>query len=131
MPYIVEMYKIVHLSKMYTFYIGICKNDNNLFMMHKIVHLAEIYNFAHFEKVGPIGTSISYLNVYLITFITHHNPPSSHTHNDPQNTLSNFPQLRTPPTFGDEDDEGGTNLNALGEPWMSINVAVQPLLSPD
>ena len=68
-----------------------------------------------------------------------HNPPTQASNNSPQrpathtpnNTLHNFPQLPTPPTFGDEDDDGVANLNAPGAPGMSVNVVVQPSSSPD
>ena len=125
---------------MYTIYVGICKHDTNFFKMNKFVNLAEMYDFVRFQKVGPIGTSISCLNCRIDIFIsphsshttTHnHHPTLSLTRHTPQNTLRNFPQLRTPPTFGDKDDDGKANLNAPGEPWMSVNVAVQPLMSPD
>jgi hypothetical protein len=151
-----EIDKKVHLSKMSSPYVGIRKNHTDIFDMDKKVHLREMDFYVHFEKVGLLGTGISYLNCRNIIFTsptpsthTPHTttifPHSQHAHatqasnnssqrpatHTPQNTLSNFPQLPIPPTFGNKVDDGGAYLNASGAPWMSINVAVQPLPSPD
>ena len=99
-----EMDKKVHLSEMDSPYVGIRKNHTDIFEMDKKVHLGEMDFFVHFEKVGPFGTSISYLNCRIVIFTTlrqyvptHHNPqpafhptPKAATHT-PQNTLRNFP----------------------------------------
>ena len=137
-------------------YVGICKKYTNIFNMAKFCHLEVLAKFYHLEKMGPNGTSISCLNCWFVIFTiltptppTHHNPqPLSHyTHNPPtqasnnspqwpathtsQITLHNFPQLPTPPTFGNEDDEGYTNLNVPGAPGMSVNTTIQPSSSPN
>ena len=54
--------------------------------------------------------------------------PATHT---PLNTLCNFPQLPTPPTFGNKDDDGGANLTTPGATGTSINIAVLPSPLPN
>ena len=78
-----EMDKKVHLSEMDSPYVGIRKNHTDIFEMDKKVHLGEMDFFVHFEKVGPFGTSISYLNCRIVIFTTLRQHPHTTTHNPP------------------------------------------------
>ncbi len=63
--------KKVHISESSPLYLGICKKRTGQNDLDFFVHSGDLDFFVHCKKIGPFGTSISYLNCRIVIFTIH------------------------------------------------------------
>jgi hypothetical protein len=132
-----QIFEVYNGSDLAGAYVGICENHTGQIDLYNGSDLAKFVQIDLAHQVAPLFVLLIVITPLSPSHLSQPTHPSQQQlttttrHTTPNNTLHNFAQLPTPPTFGDEDDDGVANLNAPGAPGMSVNVVVQPSSSPD